>query len=173
MKRAVEGGVTSIEHGTFMTEEVMDLMIKNGTYYVPTITAGKFVAEKAREEGYYPAVVAMKAAVIGPQIQETFAKAYKRGVKIAFGTDTGVSFHGLNAWEFIYMVEGGMPPIEAIQSATVAAADLMGRSQDLGTVEKGKLADIVAVDGNPLTDIKSVLKVAFVMKDGVVFRNDE
>lgn len=172
MLRAVQGGVTSIEHGTFMTEEIMDLMIKNGTYYVPTISAGRFVAEKAKEEGYYPAVVAMKAAVIGPQIQETFAKAYKRGVKIAFGTDTGVSFHGMNAWEFIFMVEGGMPAMEAIQSATVNAAALINRSDDLGKIEKGKLADIVAVDGNPLEDIKTVLKVGFVMKDGVVFKNN-
>ncbi len=170
MKRAVEAGVTSIEHGTLMTEEVMDLMVKHGTYYVPTISAGRFVAEKAKEEGYYPAIVAMKAAIIGPQIQETFSKAYKRGVKIAFGTDSGVSFHGQNAWEFVYMTEGGMPPAEAILSATVTAAELIGRSHDLGTIEAGKLADIIAVDGNPLEDIKAMLKVGFVMKDGTIYK---
>lgn len=172
MKRAVEAGVTSIEHGTFMTDEIMDLMKKHGTYYVPTISAGRFVAEKAKQDGYFPAVVAMKAAMIGPQIQATFAKAYKSGVKIAFGTDAGVSQHGENAWEFVFMTEGGMSPMEAIKSSTVTSAALIGKSADLGTIEKGKLADIVAVDGNPLEDIKTMLKVKFVMKEGKVYKNE-
>ncbi|MBI5914428.1 MAG: amidohydrolase family protein [Bacteroidetes bacterium] len=172
MFRAVKMGVTSIEHGTFMTDEIMDLMKKNGTYYVPTISAGRFVAEKSKQEGYFPAVVAMKAAMIGPQIQATFTKAYKAGVKIAFGTDAGVSQHGENAWEFVFMTEGGMSPMEAIQSSTVTSAALIGKSTDLGTIEKGKLADIVAVDGNPLEDIKAMLKVKFVMKEGKVYKNE-
>jgi len=173
MLRAVKAGVTSIEHGTFMTEEIMDLMKQKGTYYVPTISAGRFVAEKAKEPGYFPPMVAAKAAVVGPQIQATFAKAYKRGVKIAFGTDAGVSQHGLNAWEFVFMNEAGMPPIEAIKSSTVTAAALIGKSADLGTIEKGKIADIVAVDGDPLADMKAMLKMRFVMKDGKVYRNEE
>jgi imidazolonepropionase-like amidohydrolase len=171
--RAVQAGVTSIEHGTFMTEEIMDLMIKKGTYYVPTISAGRFVAEKAKQEGYFPAMVAMKAAIVGPQIQATFAKAYKAGVKIAFGTDAGVSQHGLNAWEFVFMNEAGMPPMEAIKSSTVTAAALINRSADLGTIEKGKIADIVAVEGDPLADMKAMLQMRFVMKDGKVYRNDK
>lgn len=172
MLRAVQGGVTSIEHGTFMTEEIMDLMIKKGTYYVPTISAGKFVAEKAKEPGYFPPMVAAKAAVVGPQIQATFAKAYKRGVKVAFGTDAGVSQHGLNAWEFVFMNEAGMPPIEAIKASTVTAAALIGKSADLGTIEKGKVADIVAVEGDPLADMKAMLNMRFVMKEGKVYRNE-
>ncbi len=173
MKRAVEAGVTSIEHGTFMTDEIMDLMKKHGTFYVPTISAGRFVAEKAKQDGYFPAMVAAKAAIVGPQVQATFAKAYKAGVKIAFGTDAGVSQHGQNAWEFVFMNEGGMPPLETIKAATVTAAALINKSADLGTIEQGKLADIVAVDGNPLADIKAMLKMRFVMKEGKVYRNDE
>lgn len=170
MKRAVLAGVTSIEHGTYMDEEVMELMKKHGTFYVPTISAGKFVAEMAKKEGYYPRVVATKAAIIGPQIQDTFRKAYQAGVTIAFGTDTGVGFHGDNAREFIYMVEAGMRPIEAIRAATYTAAQLLRKEEELGTIEAGKFADIVAVNGNPLADIRAMLDVAFVMKGGVVYK---
>jgi imidazolonepropionase-like amidohydrolase len=169
MKRAVLAGITTIEHGTKMTEEVMDLMKQKGTYYVPTITAGKFVAEKAREPGYYHPLVAPKALEIGPQIQQTFGKAYKRGVKIAFGTDAGVFPHGENGKEFGYMVEAGMPAIEAIKSATVVAAEVLGMSDKIGTIETGKLADIVATDDNPLKNIKTLEKVSFVMKEGIVY----
>jgi imidazolonepropionase-like amidohydrolase len=170
MKRAVEAGITTIEHGTKMTEEVMDLMIKKGTYYVPTISAGKFVAEKAKEPGYYHPLVVPKALEIGPQIQQTFAKAYKRGVKIAFGTDAGVFPHGDNGKEFTYMVEAGMPPLDAIKSATVTAAGVLGMSDKIGSIEVGKLADIVGTDENPLQNIKTMEKVSFVMKDGVVYK---
>jgi imidazolonepropionase-like amidohydrolase len=170
MKRAVEAGITTIEHGTKMTEEVMDLMIKKGTYYVPTISAGKFVAEKAKEAGYYHPLVVPKALEIGPQIQQTFAKAYKRGVKIAFGTDAGVFPHGDNGKEFTYMAEAGMPPLEAIKSATIVAAGILGMSEKIGTIEAGKLADIVSTDENPLQNIKTMEKVSFVMKDGVVYK---
>ena len=171
MKRAVLAGISSIEHGTLMTEEIMDLMIEKGTYYVPTISAGKFVAEKAKEDGFYPALIVPKALAIGPQIQETFSKAYARGVKIAFGTDTGVSYHGDNAKEFVFMVEGGMSPMEAIVAATKNAADLARRSEDLGSLSVGKYADIVAVKGSPLEDINLLLDVPFVMKGGKVFKD--
>jgi len=170
MKRAIRAGVRSIEHGTLMDDEVIALMKQHGTYYVPTITAGKFVAEKAKVAGYFPAVVRPKAAAIGPKIQATFAKAYKAGVKIAFGTDSGVSEHGKNAEEFVYMVEAGMPPMAAIQSATRVAAELLGVQDELGTLEKGKIADIVAVPGNPLEDITRMRKVVFVMKEGVIYK---
>lgn len=170
IRRAVLGGVHSIEHGTFLTDEVMELMKQKGTYLVPTITAGKFVAEKAKVPNFYPKMIAKKAAEIGPQIQQTFANAYKKGVKIAFGTDSGVSLHGENAMEFVYMVEAGMPAMEAIQSATKSAATLLRAYDKLGSITEGKLADIIAVDGNPITDIKSMSKVIFVMKDGLVYK---
>lgn len=169
MKRAVLAGITTIEHGTKMTEEVMDLMKQKGTYYVPTITAGKFVAEKAKEPGYYHPLVVPKALEIGPQIQSTFGNAYKRGVKIAFGTDAGVFPHGENGKEFGYMTEAGMPAMEAIRSATIVAAEVLGMKEKLGTIEAGKLADLVATDENPLKNIKTMEKVSFVMKDGVVY----
>jgi imidazolonepropionase-like amidohydrolase len=172
MRRAVVGGVDSIEHGTYMSEEVMRLMKKRGTYYVPTIIAGKFVAEKAQIPGYFSELVRPKAIAIGPLIQETFARAYKAGVPIAFGTDTGVSAHGDNWKEFGYMIEAGMPPMAAIQSATVAAADLLGRSADLGSVSVGKYADIIAVPGDPLSDPAQFGAVHFVMKGGVVYKNE-
>jgi imidazolonepropionase-like amidohydrolase len=170
MKRAVIAGIHSIEHGTFMDEEVMELMIKNGTYYVPTISAGHFVAQKAKEPGFYPAIIVPKALAIGPQIQETFKKAYQYGVKIAFGTDSGVSYHGDNAKEFELMVEAGMSPIEAIRSATVTASQLLRVFDTAGTLEAGKWADIVAVSENPLQNIKVLQNVSFVMKEGKVYK---
>ena len=171
MKRAVEAGIHTIEHGTFMTKEIMDLMKKKGTWYVPTISAGKFVYDKAvNDEKFFPAIIRPKAIEVGPKIQETFAKAYKAGVKIAFGTDSGVSPHGDNAKEFAYMVEAGMPAYEAIKSATVAASDLLRISDRFGTLEKGKVADIVAVKGDPLTDISILQQIDFVMKDGVIYK---
>ncbi len=169
IKRAIRGGVNSIEHGTFMDDEGIALMKQYGTYYVPTITAGKSVGDSALIPGYYTDIVTPKAIATGPQIQSTFAKAYKAGVKIAFGTDAGVYQHGKNWVEFGYMTEVGMPAMEAIRCATVHAADLLGNNQ-LGIIAKNKLADIVAVDGDPLTDIKVMGKVSFVMKDGVVFK---
>lgn len=172
MKRAVRAGVTSIEHGTLMDEEVMKLMKEHGTYYVPTITAGKAVADSAKKPGYYPDLVTPKALAIGPKIQSTFAKAYKEGVKIAFGTDAGVYAHGKNWLEFVFMHEAGMPVMEAIQSATLSASDLLGVSDIIGSIEKGKLADIIAVDGDPTRDVQVMGKVKFVMKDGVVYRNE-
>lgn len=171
MMRAVKGGINSIEHGTFMTPEIMEEMKRRGTYLVPTISAGLYVYEKAQKPGFFPEIIRPKAIEVGPQIQETFAKAYKAGVKIAFGTDTGVSPHGDNAKEFQYMVEAGMPPYEAIKSATVAASDLLRVSDDYGTISIGKMADLVAVTGNPLTDIKLLQDVDFVMKDGVVYKH--
>ena len=171
MRRAVAAGVHSIEHGTYMTDEVMRLMKRQETWYVPTIIAGKFVAEKAAVDGYFSELVRPKAAAIGPLIQDTFARAYANGVKIAFGTDTGVSPHGDNWKEFIYMVEGGMPAMEAIQSATVSAAQLLNEWDDLGSIEVGKLADIVSVRGDPLADIEAMGNVNFVMKGGEVFKD--
>ena len=172
MKRAVLAGVDSIEHGTFMTDEVMELMKERGTYMVPTISAGVWVAEKAKEPDYFPEVVRPKAAAIGPVILRTFSKAYASGVKIAFGTDSGVSTHGENAREFELMVAGGMPPMKAIQSATLEAARLLKIDDRLGTLEAKKIADVVAVSGNPVDDIKVTRDVVFVMKEGVVFKHD-
>lgn len=171
MRRAVEAGINSIEHGTFMSEETMDLMIRKGTYFVPTISAGKFVVEKAQIPGFFPPVVVPKALEVGPQIQETFAKAYARGVKIVFGTDAGVFPHGENGKEFGFMVEVGMKPMEAIKAATAMAAELLRITKDFGTISVGKMADIVAVDGDPIQDITVMENVTFVMKGGVVFKD--
>ena len=169
MKRAVLGGVTSIEHGTEMTDEVMSLMKQKGTWYVPTIYAGRFVADKAKINGYFPEIVRPKAIRIGSQIQQTAGRAYKGGVKIAFGTDMGVGPHGDNAREFIYMTEAGIPAAYALQAATIHAATVLG-VDDQGVIEAGKRADIIALPGDPVADISNVMKVDFVMKDGVVYR---
>jgi imidazolonepropionase-like amidohydrolase len=171
IKRAIRGGVNSIEHGTFMDDEGIALMKQYGTWLVSTITAGKSTADSAKIPGYYSEIVTPKALATGPQIQNTFAKAYKAGVKIAFGTDAGVFKHGLNWLEFGYMIEAGMPPIEAIKAATINAADLLGMKTQLGSIEINKLADIIAVDGDPLKDAKVFGKVVFVMKDGTVFKS--
>ena len=169
MRRAVEGGVTSIEHGTYMSEELMALMKRKGTWYVPTIYAGRFVADKAKIDGYFPEIVRPKAARSGAQIQDTAAKAYKAGVKIAFGTDMGVGPHGDNAREFVYMHEAGIPAAYALQAATIRAAEVLG-VEDQGVVEAGQRADIIAIPGDPLADINAVMNVDFVMKDGVVYK---
>ncbi len=170
MKRAIRAGVKTIEHGTYMDDETMQLMVEHGTYHVPTIMAGKWVEAKAKVDGYFPEVVRPKAAAVGPVIAGTFAKAYKAGVKIAFGTDSGVSPHGRNAEEFVYMVEGGMPPMAAIQSATAVTAELLGIEDQAGTLEAGKTADVVATRGDPLEDISTLQHITFVMKEGVVYK---
>jgi imidazolonepropionase-like amidohydrolase len=170
MKRAIRAGVNSIEHGTYMDDEAMELCKKYGTWYVPTLTAGAAVADSAKKPGYYPPVVTAKALEIGPKIRATFAKAYKAGVKIAFGTDAGVYQHGKNWLEFGFMISSGMKPMDAIKSATINAAELLGMKNELGSIESGKLADIVAVDGDPLKDSQVFGKVVFVMKDGVIYK---
>ncbi|GAB3954191.1 amidohydrolase family protein [Spirosoma harenae] len=170
MKRAIRAGVQTIEHGTYMDDETIELFKKHGTYYVPTIIAGKTVADSAKHFGYYTALVTPKALAIGPKIQATFAKAYKAGVKIAFGTDAGVFIHGYNAKEFEYMVEAGMPAVEAVKSALVNNAKLLGMDTQIGSIEAGKLADIIAVDENPIQNIKTLQAVKFVMKDGKVYK---
>jgi imidazolonepropionase-like amidohydrolase len=170
MKLAVRLGVDSIEHGTFMTDEVIALMKQHGTYYVPTLSAGHFVLEKAKIPGFFPPVVVPKAIATGAAMTATFQRAQHAGVKIAFGTDQGVAAHGDNAKEFIYMTEAGMPPMKALQSATLEGARLLGIEKDLGTVEPGKFADLVAVRGDPLADIKLMTNVTFVMKGGTVYK---
>lgn len=169
MRRAVEAGVVSIEHGTFMSDTTMDLMIRRGTWYVPTLTAGFAVSDSARfAKGFFPEVVRVKALEIGPKIRETVARAYKKGVKIAFGTDAGVYPHGKNNLEFVYMADAGMKNADILRAATIDAATLLRMQDNIGSLTPGKLADLVAVEGNPLDDIKAMLHVVFVMKDGKV-----
>lgn len=172
MQRAVRAGVRTIEHGTYMSETTMKLMKERNAYYIPTITAGMSVADLSKIDGYYPDMVAKKAAVIGPQISSTFSKAYKMGVPIGFGTDASVYPHGENYKEFIYMVEGGMKPMEAIKCATSVNAEILGKSDLFGSIAPGLFADIIAVDGDPLEDIDNMGKVSFVMKEGVIYKND-
>lgn len=170
MQRAIMGGVKTIEHGTLMSDKTMTMMIEHDVYYVPTITAGKEVSDKAKIEGYYPDIIVPKALEIGPKIQETFGKAYKKGVKIAFGTDAGVFPHGLNGKEFGYMVEAGMPAMKAIQSATITNAYVL-KNENIGEISAGKYADIIAVDEDPIENINTMENVIFVMKNGVVYKN--
>jgi imidazolonepropionase-like amidohydrolase len=170
MKRAIRAGVDSIEHGTRLDDEAVKLMLEHGTYLVATLSAGRFTGEMAKVPGWFPEVVRPKAAAIGAVGAQGFARAYKAGVKIAFGTDTGVSPHGDNAKEFVYMVEAGMPPMKAIQAATLEAARLLRAESDLGSVEKGKLADLVAVKRDPLADVAALSDVAFVMKGGAIVK---
>ncbi|MBL7030935.1 MAG: amidohydrolase family protein [Candidatus Marinimicrobia bacterium] len=169
MQRAIRAGVRTIEHGTLMDKETARLMIKHGTYYIPTVSAGEFVYEKAKKPGYFPEIIRPKALAIGPQIKNTLKMAYKMGVKIAFGTDTGVSPHGNNADEFRFMVEAGMKPMDTIIAATSVAAEVLS-AEDIGMIKKGMVADLVAVPGNPLKDMSLMTNVNFVMKGGVVYK---
>ena len=172
MKRAVLAGVASVEHGTYMNREIMDLMIDRGTYYVPTLLASDWVAEKAEIDGFFPELVRPKAAEIGPVALGTFTDAYNYGVPIVFGTDTGVSAHGDNAQEFALMVQGGMPEMEAIQSATSIAAKFLGIENTHGSIEIGKQADLISVAKDPLRDISSLENINFVMKAGLIYKNE-
>jgi imidazolonepropionase-like amidohydrolase len=170
MRRAIIGGVKTIEHGTLMSLETMKLMVEHDAYLVPTITAGKEVTEKAKIKGYYPAIIVPKALNIGPKIQGTFSKAYKNGVGIAFGTDAGVFKHGENGKEFGFMVEAGMPAMETIQSATITNAKILNMENEIGQIKKGFFADIIAVNDDPTKNIKTMENVVFVMKEGKVYK---
>ncbi|MEL6499265.1 MAG: amidohydrolase family protein [Planctomycetota bacterium] len=172
IKAALRGGVHSIEHGTYLDDEAIGLFVETGAYLVPTIHAGKFVAQKSAEPEWFNPAIREKAAAVGPQIQDSFRRAYEGGVKIAFGTDVGVGAHGTNWLEFRYMTEAGMPANEAIKTATINAADLCGLD-NVGTIEPGMIADIIAVDGDPLEDIEAMSRVVFVMKAGEVFKQPE
>ena len=170
IQRAIIGGVKTIEHGTLMSDETMELMKKHDVYYVPTITAGKSVEAKAKIKGYFPEIIIPKALEIGPKIQDTYSKAYKKGVKIAFGTDAGVFDHGENGKEFGYMVQGGMSAMETIQSATITNAHVLELSDKVGRIEKGLVADIVATDDDPTINIKTMEQISFVMKNGKIYK---
>ncbi|MFL6212816.1 MAG: amidohydrolase family protein [Blastocatellia bacterium] len=172
IKAALRAGIDSIEHGSFLDDEAITLFKKTGAYLVPTIIAGKTVENAARVPGFFPPRIAEKALKAGPLIQNAFGRAYRAGVKIAFGTDAGVYPHGQNAREFEYMVEAGMPPVEAILAATRNAADLLGQTNNIGSVQAGRFADLVAVQGDPTRDIKLLANVAFVMKSGVIYKRD-
>ena len=173
IRRAAEAGIDTIEHASLLDDAAIDAMKRNGTWYIPTLLAGKWVVEKAQIDGYFPEIVRPKAKQIGAVMQDTFRRAYSAGVKIGFGTDSGVSEHGRNAEEFALMVAAGMPPVEAIQAATINAADVLNQSEYLGQINPGFAADIIAVPGNPLDSISLMGQVHFVMKDGVVYAQPE
>ncbi len=172
MKLAILGGVNTIEHGSFMSEETMDLMVKHNCYLIPTISAGRQVAEKAKVPGFFPPIVARKALEIGPIHQATMAKAYKKGVPMGFGTDAGVFPHGTNAIEFGYLLESGIPVNESIKAATVINAQLLDMAGQLGQLKEGFIADIIAVNENPEENVSTLENVVFVMKDGVVYKTE-
>lgn len=171
IKRAVIAGVNSVEHGSILDAETLQLMKQKGTYYVPTIYVADYVIKEFSKKGY-PEKIINKAREIAPQMGASFTMATKAGVKIAYGTDAGVFPHGTNARQFKYMVKYGQTPMQAIQSATINAADLLGLNKKVGVLEKGKFADMIAVIGNPLDDISILENVNFVMKGGVVYKND-
>lgn len=171
IRRSVIAGVDSVEHGTFMDDQDIQLMKEHGTFYCPTVYTGIFVAEQAKK-GAYPPTVAAKALEVGPQIIRTVSRAYKGGVKFAYGTDAGVYPHGQNWEDFIYLVKAGLPPAYTLQMATVNAAELLGHTDEIGSVTAGKYADLVAVPGNPLDDIMAMSHVSFVMKAGVIYKRD-
>ena len=165
---AVKAGVDSIEHGSFLKDDTLRQMKEKGVYLVPTLFAGAWVGEKADR---FPPAIAAKARAAAAQMQSMFQHAAKIGVKVAFGTDSAVEPHGLDAQEFALMVKNGFTPAQALLSATVGGADLLGLADQIGTIEKGKLADLVAVPGDPLQDIRQTEKVNFVMQSGRVVRN--
>jgi imidazolonepropionase-like amidohydrolase len=171
IRRSVLAGVDSVEHGTFMDAEDIRLMKQHGTFYCPTVYTAVYVTEQAKK-GMYPPAVTAKALKVGPQIEHTVATAYKAGIKFAYGTDAGVYPHGENWKDFVYLVQDGVPPMYALQMATINAAQLLRHDNELGSVAAGKDADIVAVPGDPLTDIQVMSKVSFVMKAGVVYKQD-
>ncbi len=172
LNAALRAGVDTIEHGTFLDAESLELFKKNGAWYVPTIIAGKTVEERAKQPGFFPPPVAEKARLVGPQIQDAFRRALAGGVRVAFGTDAGVYPHGENAREFQYMVEAGMTPTQAIESATKNGAIVLGIEREIGSLEVGKRADLIATKRNPLVDVMELTRVVFVMRGGTVYRRE-
>ena len=170
---ALKAGVKSIEHGTYLDIETAKLFKKHDAVLVPTVLAGMTVVEWAETNNWLPPASKAKALKVGPKMKDMLATAYKNGVTIAFGTDTGVSKHGNNAREFGYMVDAGMSEMEAITAATITAAKHLEMGDKIGSLEHGKYADIIAVDGNPLDDITELYDVDFVMKGGKVFKNED
>jgi imidazolonepropionase-like amidohydrolase len=168
---ATEAGVDSIEHGSYIDDAGIAEMKKNGTYLVPTLYLGDWFLENA-EKNHVPDFYLAKAKAVMPIARKNIAHAFASGVKVAFGTDAAVYPHGLNAHEFAVMVKLGLTPLQAIQAATVNAADLLGWPGKVGSLEPGAWADIVAVDGNPLQDVTTLERVKFVMKGGDVVRNE-
>lgn len=171
-KRAIRAGIDSIEHGSFLDDEALDLMKQHGTYLVPTLMAIQGLQEKFDRGLYVPPPIAAKAHAATNAIHSTFQRALVKGVKIGLGTDAAVYPHGRNAEEFHQMVDLGMKPIDALKAGTSSDADLLGIADKIGTLESGKLADIVAVPGDPLQNIRQTEHVFFVMKEGVIYRND-
>ena len=171
IQRAIKGGVLTIEHGTLLSDDSMKLMKEYGTYYVPTITAGKEVAANAKIPGYYDELVVPKALAIGPKIQSTTERAYKAGVNIAFGSDAGVFPHGNNAKEFRFMNEAGIPVIECLQAATIVNSKILSMDSKIGQIKNGFFADIIATKSNPENDIRTLENVIFVMKNGQIYKN--
>jgi imidazolonepropionase-like amidohydrolase len=170
-KRAIRAGVDSIEHGSFLDDEALALMKRKGTFLVPTMLAVEGVRERLEKKNLHPLQVPKARAAIAA-LESTVRRAVKAGVKIAFGTDAGVFTHGRNAEEFRLLVKAGLPAAQALRSATIIDAELLGVADKLGSLEPGKLADLVAVPGDPTRDIRATEKVFFVMKEGVVHRND-
>ena len=171
IKNAVLAGVDSIEHGSYIDDEGIQLMKEHGTYLVPTVYLEDWVLENMKSLGWTPNTM-QKAKTVIPIAHKNVSHAFKSGVKVAFGTDAGVYPHGLNGHEFGKMVEMGLTPLQSIQAATVNAADLLGWSDKVGTIETGRWADIIAVDGDPLRDVNTLEHVKFVMKGGEVIKND-
>jgi imidazolonepropionase-like amidohydrolase len=171
-KRAIRAGIDSIEHGSFLDDEALDLMKQHGTYLVPTLMAIQGLQEKFDRGLYVPPAIAAKAHAATNAIHSTFQRALAKGVKIGLGTDAAVYPHGRNAEEFHQMVDLGMKAIDALKAGTSSDADLLGLADKIGTLESGKLADVVAVPGDPLQNIRQTEHVFFVMKEGVIYRND-
>lgn len=171
-KRAIRAGIDSIEHGTFLDDEALDMMKAHGTYYVPTLMAPEGIQEQINKGIYIPPPILAKAKAAIASVHQTFQKALAKGVKIGLGTDAAVYAHGRNTEEFHLMVDLGMKPIDALKAGTSADADLLGLADKLGTLETGKLADVVAVPGDPVENIRQTEHVFFVMKEGVVYKND-
>lgn len=169
---ALRAGVDSIEHGSYANQESIELFKKSGAYLVPTLLAGATVVEMAKTSDFMSAPIKAKAIRVGADMLSHFEKSYKAGVKIAFGTDSGVSKHGTNAQEAVLMHQAGMSNSDILKSATFNGADLIGMSDKLGTIEAGKYADIIALDSSPLVNIKELLNVDFVMKSGKIYKND-
>ena len=168
---ALRAGVDSIEHGTYLDDESIRLFKRNNAFLIPTILAGVTVAEWAEDpDSFLLPPQRAKAAEVGPRMIDMARRAHRGGVKIAFGTDSGVSKHGENAREFGLLVEAGMTPVEAIRAATVVGAENLGKSDILGSLEPGKYGDLIAVSGDPTTDVSELLDVDFVMKEGVVYK---